>query len=221
MTVIVNIGGDSVAGQAIVTGTKLSELIVTGTVLHSAGDNITAPPGIVYQYIRLVPARYDAITNVVINFTVPVSWLDENHILPGGIVLWHPGADGWEALPTTFQYAKDGTAYFSVQSSGFSVFAIAGTPTLATPINTVTTPQDSPAGIIQSPIPAAATVTKAPVTKETTAPPVTVQAPARSAPFPLVPVIAAICCIGLAGGGWYARRWWIRRQNPALFEEYG
>ena len=46
MTVTVNIGGDSKAWQAVVTGTKLSDLIVTGTVQHGPGSNMTAPPGI-------------------------------------------------------------------------------------------------------------------------------------------------------------------------------
>ena len=38
MTVTVNIGGDSKAWQAIVTGTKLSDLIVTGTVQPGSGS---------------------------------------------------------------------------------------------------------------------------------------------------------------------------------------
>jgi len=39
--------------------------------------------------------------------------------------------------------------------------------------------------------------------------------------FPLMTAALIVAgCIGPIGGGWYIRRWWIRRQNPALFEEY-
>jgi hypothetical protein len=211
----VNIGGDSRAWQAVVTGTKLSELIVTGTVHHDAGSNITVVPGTVFQYISLVPARYDTITKAVINFTVPQSWLDENHIAPGSIVLYHQTTNGWEALPTTVQYTKDGTVYFSAQSTGFSLFAITGTPTAATPAITTLATFGS---IVEEQTPVLATTTKAPVTTQTTAPPATTPKPA--APSPLQNIILVIAAIGvLGGGGFMVRRWWIRRQNPALYEE--
>jgi hypothetical protein len=217
MTVTVNIGGDSKAWQAIVTGTGLRDLIVTGTVQSGPGSNLTAPPGIVYQYINLVPARYDTITKATINFTVPQSWLDENQIAPGSIVLYHQTANGWEALPTTVVSTKDGTVYFSAESTGFSLFAIAGTPTAVTPA-TVATAQGIMSNVVQTPTPAAALV-KTTVTTQTTAPPAT--APQPSAPSPLLNLVLVIAAIGvLAGGGFIARRWWIRRQNPALFTEY-
>lgn len=216
MTVTVNIGGDSKAWQAIVTGTKLSELIVTGTVQNGPGDNRTAPPGTVYQYISLVPARYSSITNAVIGFTVPQSWLDDNHITPGSIVLYHQTANGWEALPTTLLYTKDGTVYFSAQSTGFSLFAIAGTPAAATPtISTVVTP----VSLVQEQATTRAIATKAPVTSQTTEPPAMAAQPA--APSPLLNIVLVVAAIGiLAGGGFMVRRWWIRRQNPALFRVY-
>ena len=219
MTVIVNIGGDSKAWQAIVTGTKLSDLIVTGNVQYGAGGNFTVPPGIVFQYISLVPARYNTITNAVINFTVPQSWLEENHIDPTSIVLYRLTANGWEALPTTVLYTKDGTVYFSAVSPGFSLFAIAGTPTVLTPPGVAAAPEIMSTPIQeQAPVPAA--VAKALVTTQTTAPPVPSSVPAGSSSFPVVPALIGLCCVGLVGGGWYFRRWWIRRQNPALFAEY-
>jgi hypothetical protein len=218
MTVTVNIGGDSKAWQAIVTGTKLSDLIVTGTIQSGFGSNFTTPPGIVYQYINLVPARYDTITKSVINFTVPQSWLDENHIAPKSIVLYHQTAKGWEALPTTVLSTKDGSVFFSAQSTGFSLFAIAGTPTVLTPPVTVATP-DLVSTPVQVQPPAPAAVTKVPVTTQTTAPPAA--SPQPAAPSPLLNIVLVIAAIGiLAGGGFMARRWWIRRQNPALFREY-
>jgi len=220
MTVTVNIGGDSKAWQAVVTGTGLRDLIVTGTEQHGPFGICNPPAGSVFQYLGLEPARYGTITDAVISFTVPQAWLDENHIDPKSIVLYHMTTDCWQPLPTTFLYEKDGTAYFSGRSSGFSSFAIAGMPAVpATPAVAVTTPQETPAEVVQTPSPVI--TEKAPVATQTTAPPAApAQAPAQSAPFPLVPVLAVICCAVLVAGGWYARRWWIRRQNPALFEEY-
>ena len=218
MTVSLNIGGDSKARQAIVTGTKLSDLIVTGTVQYGSGGNFTAPPGVIFQYISLVPARYDTITKAVINFTVPQSWLDDNHIATGSIVLYHQTANGWEALPTTVLSTKDGTVYFLAQSGSFSLFAIAGTPAVATPSVTATASQGIMNEVVQTPAPAAALM-KVPVTTQTTATPAATPQPA--APSPLLNIVLVIAAIGmLAGGGFMARRWWIRRQNPALFEDY-
>jgi len=217
MTVTVNIGGDSKADRAVVTGTKLSELIVTGTEQHGPFGSCNPPAGSTFQYLSLEPARYGTITNAVINFTVPQSWLDANTIAPGSVVLYRMTPDCWKPLPTTFLFTKDGTAYFSAVSPGFSQFAIAGTPGAAAP--QVTAAASQPVVADTQP-PAMAAVAKAPPVSQTTAPPAPARAPAPSSPFPLVPVLIGVCCLGLIGGGWYARRWWIRRQNPALFKEY-
>jgi PKD repeat protein len=217
MTVTVNVGGDSKAWQAIVTGTKLSDLIVTGTEQHGSGSNCTPLQGSIFQYFSLVPARYGTITNAVINFTIPRSWLDENQIAPGSIVLYRMTPDCWQPLPTAFLYSKDGTAYFSAKSAGFSLFAIAGTPSVATPVITMKTP--AAVNMPAQPQTPAAAVNDA-VAAQTTVPPAPVQAPAGSSAFPVVPVLIGIGSVVLIAGGWYIRRWWIRRQNPALFREY-
>jgi hypothetical protein len=219
MTVTVNIGGNGAAGTATVTGMNLAGLVVTGTVQDGPGSNQTAPPGIVYQYINLVPARYDTITNTVINFTVPQLWLDENHIEPGSIVLYHQTADGWVALPTTVLYPKDGFVYCSAQSPGFSLFAITGMPAVAAPVTVTQTHEILSNTAVHEQVPGKAAATQAPVTTQTTVPPATAARPA--APAPLLNVILVIAAIGiLACGGFIVRRWWIRRQNPALFREY-
>ena len=133
-------------------------------------------------------------------------------------MLYHQTANGWEALPTRVLSTKDGTVYFSAESTGFSLFAIAGTPTVATPPGIAAT-QEIVSIPDQEKAPAPAAVVKAPVTTQTTAPPAT--APQPAAPSPLLNIVLIIAAIGiLAGGGFMARRWWIRRQNPALFREY-
>jgi hypothetical protein len=201
-----------------VTGTNLAGLIVTGTVQPGPGTSITVPPGTVYQYISLVPARYTSITKAVINFTVPQSWLDEKHIDPKSIVLYHQTTNGWVALPTTVLYTKDGTVYFSAVSPGLSLFAIAGTPSAATQVTTVNTPAVTSSPVQENTLLLSAT-TEVPVTTQTTAAPAAAAPP--SAPSPLTDIFLVIAAVGVLGaGGFLVRRWYTRRQNPALFTDY-
>jgi hypothetical protein len=183
------------------------------------GSNQTAPSGVVYQYISLVPAGYTSISSAVINFTVPQSWLEENGIAPAGVVLYHQTAGGWAALPTSVLYTKDGMAHFSAQSPGFSLFAIAGTPAAAAPVTTLLTPSAVSTPALE-PGPVRTLAPQAPVVSETTAPLPAAEVPTGSSGFPVVPALIGICGVGLLGGGIVARRWWLRRQNPALFAEY-
>jgi PGF-pre-PGF domain-containing protein len=219
--VSVNIGGSSAASRADTGGVGISDLILTGTS-RSRPDDGALPQGTVYQYIDLVAARYCSVTYAAIFFFIPQSWLDGNHIAAADIVLYRSTANGWEALPTTFLRAKDGTAYYSAASPGFSLFAIAGIPSAAMPEMTVGTDQEPTTGTVQPEVTTIVTtaVTTVPVTTRTTAPPAPAPAPVPSSPFPVVPVLIAVCCAVLIGGIWYVRRWWIRRQNPALFMEY-
>jgi PKD repeat protein len=48
-------------------------------------------------------------------------------------------------------------------------------------------------------------------------PTVAVQKPAT---FPIMPVVFGAAAIVVVGAGFLVRRWWIRRQNPALFRKY-
>ncbi len=220
MTVTVNIAGGTAAGRAMVTGTNLAGLVVTGTVQRGPGINQTAPPGIVYQYLSLEPAGYTGISRAVINFTVPQSWLDENRVPPGGVVLYHLTANGWEALLTTALQAKDGQVFFSGQSPGLSLFAITGTPAAPAQGTSLPVPTDL-AGPAKVPEPVQTSARQVPAITETTAVPPGAGAPAGISGLPVMPALLGVCLIGLlGGGGLLARRWWVRRQNPALFREY-
>jgi PKD repeat protein len=215
--VTVNIGGSSAFSRAVVSGTGITGLIVTGFV-RSTPDDSPLPPGTVYQYADLVPARFNTIRSAEISFSLPQEWLDEQKIAPGSIVLYRRTAGSWNALPTRVLNAKDGTVNYAAASPGFSLFAIAGITADATPV-TVATPKEIMNGVVQEQPPAPAVAMDVPVTTQTTAPPAPTT-PAGSSAFPVVPALVVLGCAGLIGGGWYVRRWWIRQQNPALFAEY-
>ena len=81
-SVDVNVGGDSAVSQVTVTGSGVGGMIVTGTVQSGPGPGMPAAPGEVYQYLRLVPARYSTITGAEIVFSVPESWFAEHTLSP-------------------------------------------------------------------------------------------------------------------------------------------
>jgi hypothetical protein len=219
----VNVGGNSGVHQAAVNGTGLKDLIVTGTVVDAPGTAVPASAGTVYQYLDLVPARYTTITGAVISFTVPLSWLNDHHIVPQNVVLYHLAGSTWVPLPTTWVESRDGQAYFTASTPSFSRFAItAKSSPAATVSQTVVTPavvtpevKNTPPAIIAAP------VAGTPAPARTTASPS--PAPADTPKPGFTPAVIGTGAAGLAIlaiGAVYTRRWWIRRQNPALFHEY-
>lgn len=198
-----NVGGDSAVSKVNVTGTGLKTFIVTGWTQSSPGTGIPPAPGTPYQYIDLVPARFGEITGAIITFSVPAAWLEEHGFAPEEIVLYHYNGTVWEALPTTVESTTGGTVTFTATTPGFSLFAISGirdesavtTPTPATTSSAVAQPT--------------ATQTAAVPAGE----------PAPEFPLGTVALLGGVILV-LAAGGYLVRRWWIRRQNPALFQKY-
>lgn len=224
-TVSVNVGGNTPVSGVVVTGTGIRDTIVTATEASGPGLNTQSPPGTVYLYLDISPARYGTITGATITFTVPQVWMTEHHLTPQDIILYHNVGTGWQALPITIVKTQNGQVYFSATSPGFSRFAIAGKASGSTGTPATATPAAVQAAGVQVKSPAAgspvnpAPVHGQPVIAQTTAPPPASASPESGFPF-ITAALVAVCGVGLIGGGMLVRRWWIRRQNPALFREY-
>ena len=90
---------------------------------------------------------------------------------------------------------------FTATTPGFSLFAISGIEKAGEAVTT----------------PTAAQTTVQAVAAQTTAAPAGAPAP----DFPLGTVaLAGGAILVLIGAGFLVRRWWIRKQNPALFRDY-
>ncbi len=220
----VNVGGNSAVTHVAITGTGISDAIVTGTVVSGPGPNADPPSRLVYEYIELTPARYATINEALISFRVPVAWLTEHQLTPPNVIMYHLVGQTWVALPTTLVSVQNGVAHYTTVSNGFSRYAIAGEagffsltplPTLTPAGQTFGDQVSAPTGTV-SPPPAA--VTAQPITTQTTAIPEVAQ-PAPVLPLPAI-AIAGVIIVVLVAGGFLIRRWWIRRQNPALFRKY-
>jgi hypothetical protein len=125
-TVTVNVGGDSSVYRANVTGTRLSDLILTGMRVSGPEEGISPAPESVYEYVDLVPARYSTIDEANISFAVTQSWLDEHHLTGDNIIVYHLTNTTWMALPTFPVKSDTIRSYYMAVSPGFSLFAITG-----------------------------------------------------------------------------------------------
>jgi PGF-pre-PGF domain-containing protein len=214
----VNVGGSTPVTGATVYGSGNYGIVVTASERSGSEAAVPLPPGVtVYKYLEIKPAHATTITGAEITFTVPQSWLEEHHMTARDIVMYHLVGASWVALPTTVVKAANGQVYFSATTPSFSLFAITGKSTAAGPVQqNVQTFGDiagkGPAG--QARVPDA----KAGPQPTPTAAPAPVPADTG---FPLVTIaLIGAGCVGLIGGGMLVRRWYIRRQNPALFMEY-
>ncbi len=175
--------------KVTVTGTGLKTFIVTGRTQSSPGSGIPPAPGTPYQYVDLVPARFETITGANITFTVPLAWLEGHGFTPEEIVLYHYNGTAWEALPTWVVDVTGTSVTFTATSPGFSLFAISGVEEAGEAITTptATTPP----------------ATAEPTATETTAAPAGKPAPGFSAGTVALAFVAVLL---LAAGGYLIRR---------------
>ncbi len=193
----VTVNGKSAVSRVNVTGTGISRLIVTGTVLSALPDGVSPAQGSVFQYIDLIPARYTNITGATVTFTVPVSWLEEQNLSPADIVMYHYNGTEWTALPTMAGNTINGQVTFTAISPGFSLYAVSGVAQTPAEPTTVPTPAET-----------APPATPAPTSEQTTAVPIS--QPAPGLPLSMI-AIGGVVVLALIGGGYLVRRWWIQR----------
>ena len=216
-SVDVNVGGNSAVSQVTVTGSGVGEMIVTGTVQSGPGPGMPAAPGEVYQYLTLVPARYSTITGAEIVFSVPESWFAEHTLSPGAIALNRYANSQWNTLPTRILKTENGHVFFSSASPGFSYFAIIGISRSSADVGSEEPAQEqTPVALSHNNVTQAA---EKPAPAATTAAPVPPTSKAEPPVFLIVLAFIGIGGVALVAVGIVARRWWIRRQNPALFRK--
>ncbi|WP_167879297.1 PGF-pre-PGF domain-containing protein [Methanococcoides vulcani] len=100
---------------------------------HTSASVSESPEGIAYKNINIWLgytgfSSSENILNASLKFKVDSTWLEENSIDLGGVVLMHYNAsnDGWEAVSTELIEVRDGYAYYKALPESFSPFAIVG-----------------------------------------------------------------------------------------------
>ena len=159
-------------------------------------------------------------------------YLAKHSVVPADIVIMSYSGGGWQELPTKFVYSSGNDFYFTADADSYSLLAIGNTKDGVSGLPVIgyalapTTAMETAARVtpaLSSPERPQATYQKTgiPAAQQTTAVPAGAQAPAGSSGFPVTTVaLIGAGCVVLVGTGWYIRRWWIRRQNPALFKKY-
>ena len=218
-TEIVNVGGKSAVTRAELTGTGLGKnLVITAMPKSILPATIAAPPTIVYQYLSITSSTITGTVNeITLDFSVPQSWLTEHGYTSGDIVMMHNTGGQWQTLNTQFVSKNNGNVLYRATTPSFSYFAIAyqkggtilgeGTfvpTTFATAGGSVTHAPTSPFAINPD--------------KTKIIPSAPVLSPVEG--IPMMTIIVGIAGVIVIVGAFLVRRWWIHRQNPALFRDY-
>ncbi|WP_321504255.1 PGF-pre-PGF domain-containing protein [uncultured Methanoregula sp.] len=190
--------------------------------------------------IDVVGMNQNAVSDGTITFAVSGAWLTAHGATPADIVLMHNHDGTWAELPTALDHVSGNTYYFVSTTPTFSYFAITTRKTattgnvtaivtgITTPVVTITDKKVNGTALTFNEMVPATTVTASilpttlPVTASTTAVPAPVAGPAGAGSVPAWLIGAGIAIIAIiVAVGFLVRRWWIRRQNPALFRKSG
>ena len=154
-----------------------------------------------------------------IAFFVTGTWLQDHTIAPEDIVMMRFADNQWSEIPTHLDRTDGSRYYYTGTTRGFSYFAITakkkGGATQGA--NLTTTTSRTPVGHAVTTL-----VSGSPeIRTKPPRPPVPAPAPAPETGIPFTEIIAGIIVLIAAGiAVFLVRRWWIRRQNPALFKKY-
>ncbi len=208
-----------------------STQLTVGDAGASMASTITGRQVAGVVQIEPVGVNPSSINQGTITFQLSGAWMTAHSLTPADIVLLRDVNGQWTELPTTFASQSGNTYTFTAITPGFSYFAIAGRISTGTAAAVTTTPalQSSVTGAATPAVPHDALPlpgnpsadhrsagSHEPVTSRVAA-----TAPASGKGPSLFLIAAGIAGIVLiAAGGLLVRRWWIRRQNPALFRKY-
>jgi PGF-pre-PGF domain-containing protein len=192
-----------------VTGKNISGIIVTANNVESSPSGFPKIPIPVYQYVDVSPAHFFIITDVQLEFEIPLDSTGDQNITRKevGLYLFQNGT--WVALPTYATGIKNGRVLYRSESPEFSLFAITinNTPFGQTQDSVFTISPES--GTIpkehndESGVPVFTNLPVQP-TPDTSAP----EQPVQSF-FSGIMVIITIMVSAV-----FIRHWWIRHQNP-------
>ena len=231
-------GGSSTTSETTIhhvhvnTTNRTSETILRVTKNPDLGSvpELTGHAFTIYYQIESPHLQSPQVGSALIEFSVKEKTLTSLDLNPEDVVLMHWDGSRWVELPTVFDFSSNGRLYFSATTPGFSYFVITNkAPSLTVPKGTTL-----PLTVLPSMRSIPDVIATSPASRYTvrvTTPEISQERPAvqenlspsspPAATIPGIPAMAVVviltgCCI--IGGGWYAHRWWIRRQNPALFE---
>ena len=165
----------------------------------------------VYKYLEFVKANIaDAsVTNIQVEFTVPVSWLNSNSIDSGQIVLLRWNNNAWQELVTRKIKSDSTIVTYTASTPGFSYFAIAAKAQAAAPAEQApgeepTTDESATGGEIAGEATAAGATSGQPATTTTTtATGTTGSEPAQGKSTFLLWSVIILALIGFAVAGYY------------------
>jgi hypothetical protein len=151
--------------------------------------------------------------------------MKQQGITPENLVMMRYFDNSWHEIPTQITEHNNGRYYYVASASGVSYFAVTykgalALKTIPALTTQITIPQQTLSEsltIEPTRFVTLTTVPKKPVTTTTTIPPVLSEDPSE---IPHIWIIIGIgAFIGFVLIGLCIRRWWIRRQNPALFRK--
>jgi len=193
------------------------------TVSLGKANQITGTAAVVgYREIKPLGINPNVFSSGEISFRVTDTWMNEHQINPAQLAMFRNHDGVWSRLPTSYLGPSGNFYTYKATTPGFSYFVVAvrnETSVTDSPVATVAAESTVTERLPTTPI--TTIPTTAPVPTKTTAVPAVVSVPSGSSDIPLgFAVIGVVAIILVIGGILFARRWWIRRQNPALFRDY-